>query len=310
MANIKPLPDDLQEIAIRELGEVPTRIPEDLDNLKKWIEQQPHLKACTDDQFLIQFLRYSKYSLEKAKRKIDLFYTLKTKYPDLFVTYDVDDSLFRKKHNTKSCVLLPTPLNDNGPRIIYLHANYGPDDFTASVISRYMFTLLETALLNDPYACIHGFIFFVDNSKALVTHFTNMVTPSLISKIYTFLAKAFPIQIKRVYFYNISPMVEKLARVMLPYVPEKSRSWIVLVGSNIEDLNNYIPQKYLPQDCGGENGSVENLCHDYNKILDYYREYFRRSSQYGTDEHLRCTEICENIEEFGADGSFRKINID
>lgn len=99
MANIKPLPQDLQEIAKKELNEVPERVPNDLQTLKLWLEQQPHLKVRLEDQFLIQFLRNCKYNLELAKKKIELFYAIKTKFPEFSNVTDVNDTSFRKVHN-------------------------------------------------------------------------------------------------------------------------------------------------------------------------------------------------------------------
>lgn len=96
MAQIKPLSPELQKVAIEELGEVPSRIQDDLQALKSWIDQQPHLKARTDDQFLIQFLRGCKYSLERAKSKLDLYFALKSKYPELMNVIDVNEPKFRE----------------------------------------------------------------------------------------------------------------------------------------------------------------------------------------------------------------------
>lgn len=95
MAQIKPLTPELQKIAETELGEIPARVNSDLQALKEWLERQPHLKARTDDQFLIQFLRGCKYSLEKAKEKLDCLYTLKTKFPEEFNVEDVTNKRFR-----------------------------------------------------------------------------------------------------------------------------------------------------------------------------------------------------------------------
>lgn len=99
MAQIKPLSEELQKIAIEDLHEVPSRIPEDLQALKTWIAQQPHLRVRTEDQFLIQFLRGCKYSLERAKEKLDLYYSLKTKYPTMFAPTDVDEPRFKEIHD-------------------------------------------------------------------------------------------------------------------------------------------------------------------------------------------------------------------
>lgn len=94
MPDLRPLPEDLQKIACEELNEVPERIEQDLQDFRQWIEKQPHLRARTDDQFLISFLRGCKYSMEKAKSKIDKYYTLRTKYPDFYTIQNIDDPKF------------------------------------------------------------------------------------------------------------------------------------------------------------------------------------------------------------------------
>ena len=81
---IRPLNAALQAIAIAELNEEPARIASDILCLRLWIRQQPHLRARTNDQFLLAFLRGSKYSLERAKQKIDRYYSLKTTIPEIF----------------------------------------------------------------------------------------------------------------------------------------------------------------------------------------------------------------------------------
>lgn len=87
---IRPLSANLQRIAIEELNEVPERLGADIETLRTWLKQQPHLRARIDDQFLVAFLRGCKFSLEKAKSKLDKFYTLRTRYPDFYTIRDVD----------------------------------------------------------------------------------------------------------------------------------------------------------------------------------------------------------------------------
>lgn len=96
--NIREISVELQEAAKRKLNEVPERIEADLQALKTWIDQLPHLNPRTDDQFLVAFLRGCKYSLEKTKAKLDKYYTLRTKYPELFNVTDVNDAKFREIH--------------------------------------------------------------------------------------------------------------------------------------------------------------------------------------------------------------------
>lgn len=88
MPEVRTLPIELAELAVKELNEKPERICSDIDALRNWLNQSPHLKSRTDDQFLIAFLRGCKFSLEKAKVKLDLFYTVRTHAPELIRNRD------------------------------------------------------------------------------------------------------------------------------------------------------------------------------------------------------------------------------
>ena len=93
--DIRPLNPSLQEVAQKELNEDPERMLEALEAFRDWIKKSPHLKARMDDQFLIVFLRGCYYSLEKAKKKLDMFYTLRTHIPELMLDRDPLDQKLR-----------------------------------------------------------------------------------------------------------------------------------------------------------------------------------------------------------------------
>lgn len=93
MVNIRELSPELQKKAQDELNEVPSRIEEDIEALRTWISKQPHLRTRTDDQYLVTFLRGSKYSLERAKEKIDLLRTVKTLMPEMFIGRDPTEQI-------------------------------------------------------------------------------------------------------------------------------------------------------------------------------------------------------------------------
>lgn len=86
--NIREISPALQKIAKEQLFEEPSQIPEMLAQFREWIRKSPHLRSRTDDQFLLSFLRSSKYSLERAKQKLDMFYTLRTHTPEMMSDRD------------------------------------------------------------------------------------------------------------------------------------------------------------------------------------------------------------------------------
>lgn len=88
MAKIRKLSIELSKVAENELNEEPARLQKDIDALKAWIKQTPHLKSRDDDQFLVAFLRGCKFSIEKAKVKLDLFYTVRQLTPEVMSDRD------------------------------------------------------------------------------------------------------------------------------------------------------------------------------------------------------------------------------
>lgn len=111
MEKIRSISKDLQIKATRDLNENPKTIRSEISALKKWISETPHLKARTDDQFLLTFLRGSKHNLEKAKAKIEMFYTCRTAMPEIMSNRDPLDPHLRKI--IRLGVGLPLPLTES-----------------------------------------------------------------------------------------------------------------------------------------------------------------------------------------------------
>lgn len=120
MANIRTLSQSLQRKVVEEMNEVPANIDRDLDELRRWIQHVPHLRARLDDQFLITFLRSSKYNIERAMRKVEMFYTCRTSLPELMMNRDPLDP--RILEIIRLGIGLPLPLTDrpDSPRVILI----------------------------------------------------------------------------------------------------------------------------------------------------------------------------------------------
>jgi hypothetical protein len=82
--SIRKMRPDLEERAKKELNEDPNRREADLQALREWLKKQPHILVNPDDQTLITFLRGCKFSLERTKEKLDMYYTVRTNVPEFF----------------------------------------------------------------------------------------------------------------------------------------------------------------------------------------------------------------------------------
>lgn len=81
---VRPLNTVLKLKAQEELNETTDRIQQDLQIIRDWLQKTNHMKCREDDQFLIAFLRGSKYNFDKVKKKIDLYYKRKIVAPEIF----------------------------------------------------------------------------------------------------------------------------------------------------------------------------------------------------------------------------------
>lgn len=94
MLDIRPIAPELALIAKNECFENPDRIEEDVKALRTWLEKSPYLKVSISDQGLVSLLRSCKYSLERAKKKIDVGMTVRTLMPELFTKlYPITDEI-------------------------------------------------------------------------------------------------------------------------------------------------------------------------------------------------------------------------
>ncbi|KAI8039093.1 alpha-tocopherol transfer protein-like [Drosophila gunungcola] len=307
---IRPLTPELQKVAIEQLKEDPARLEADLLAFRTWIEQQPHLNPRTEDQYLVAFLRGCKYSLERAKSKIDQFYTLKTKYPEYFRVNSTTEGKFREIHRTGAIIYLPTPLYENGPRIGIWRMGLVPvEKYNMLECMQVAQAIQEIAILEDDYANINGIVFIMDMKGATAGHLFQM-TPSMAKKFTVFSEEALPLRLKAQHFINTIAGFEQMFNMFKPMMSKKMQSRLFVHGNKMDLLTEQIPLKYLPAEYGGENGSVPEIVAAWEKKLDEYSGFFKDSVNYGTDESLRPGKPIDFEGLFGIEGSFRKLNVD
>lgn len=77
-----------------------------------------------------------------------------------------------------------------------------------------------------------------------------------------------------------------------------------------ESLYKEIPQKLLPVEYGGENGTIDDIVKSWEKKIVDNRDYLIEETTFGTDESKRQTPLKQHEALFGAEGSFRKLDVD
>ncbi|XP_068086825.1 retinol-binding protein pinta isoform X1 [Anabrus simplex] len=272
MPNLRPLSPELQEIAKKELGEDPNRVERDLESIKEWLKKQPHLKTRTDDQFLIAFLRGCKFSLERTKEKLDMFYTMRTALPEYFSKRDPMDPEMQEV--LKLGLIVPLPgLDDQGRRVLVNRVGGAdPDKISIQTVMKANYLLWDIMMLEDDVGMVKGYVGLADLKGATVAHAMQM-TPSIMKKTMTC-------------FY------------------------VHFHGDNMESVYQHIPKSVLPKDYGGDGPSVEELTAEWKKKIESYRDYFLEDSKYCSNEKKRPGKPKSSEDLFGLEGSFRQLTFD
>ncbi|XP_067015371.2 retinol-binding protein pinta isoform X2 [Anabrus simplex] len=309
MPNLRPLSPELQEIAKKELGEDPNRVERDLESIKEWLKKQPHLKTRTDDQFLIAFLRGCKFSLERTKEKLDMFYTMRTALPEYFSKRDPMDPEMQEV--LKLGLIVPLPgLDDQGRRVLVNRVGGAdPDKISIQTVMKANYLLWDIMMLEDDVGMVKGYVGLADLKGATVAHAMQM-TPSIMKKTMTCFYEAYPIRVKGWHYIHVHPIFDKLFLFASQFVKEKIIRRVHFHGDNMESVYQHIPKSVLPKDYGGDGPSVEELTAEWKKKIESYRDYFLEDSKYCSNEKKRPGKPKSSEDLFGLEGSFRQLTFD
>lgn len=224
MANIRPLDPLLQKKAIEELNEEPERIPKDLEDFREWIKKSPHIKSRDhDDQFLVNFLRGCKYSLEKAKQKYDLFHTLKTHVPELTRNRDPMDDKVLEIIRLGIGLPLPNLETPDGPRYFLIRTGcYDASKYKVEDIIKISTMIGELMMRDDDNFAIAGQIGILDFSGCSMSHFLQF-NPTFIKKMTMLQQDAMPVRQKASHFVNMPSIALTVFGIFQSFTNEKNK---------------------------------------------------------------------------------------
>ncbi|XP_021919716.1 uncharacterized protein LOC110829859 [Zootermopsis nevadensis] len=282
------------------------RIKEAVKLLKKWLELQPHLPNDYDETRMETLFFRCKASIEKCKQTIDLYYSLRTAIPEIYCNRDPSNPWF--KLATSVCCFIPLEqLTENYDRVTIIKCLDGdPSNHHPYDMLKLLFMIVEVRTIED-YNMAD--IFIIDMDNITVSHVVKYTLPVL-KKIEVSAMRGFKGRLKGLHLINAPPVVDSAVNAFKSILKPQMAERVHVHRKGSDKLLDYVSPKILPEEYGGEAGSLHDLWTMWKQKLGNYREWFLEQENVKVDESKRPGESFNTSDLFGFEGSFRQLNVD
>lgn len=125
-------------------------------------------------------------------------------------------------------LLLPKPLNENGPRIMLIRPGaFSTAKFSFADVMCVANAMQEVTMREDDYAVINGTIEVLDLSNISSSHMFQM-TPQIMKKMSVFAEEAVPLRQKASHFINMPLGSDRILNMLKPVMPIKQQQRVSL----------------------------------------------------------------------------------
>ncbi|KZC12772.1 Alpha-tocopherol transfer protein-like [Dufourea novaeangliae] len=290
-----------------ELKKNPEIKMSDIEMLREWCEKQQHLPKISD-MLLILFLHSNYYSIEAAKNTAENFFTIRSHVPEFFSNRDpLGSKDLRQAFNVVAATKLPH-LSKQGYKILFGKlVDPDPSHYSFEDVTKYFFMMSDLVGLES--GTCDGYIFIGDSSNVSLGH-VGRISPMGMKKLVMYVQEAIPVRLKEIHFINTPAVMDVIMNMAKPFMKKELWSMIHL-HSSLKSLKEFISPDLLPNEVGGKGESLSKIHKEQIQQLDDKREWFIEEEKLGrVDESQRIGKSKTANDLFGADGTFKKLEID
>uniref|UniRef100_A0A224XKI2 Putative phosphatidylinositol transfer protein sec14 n=1 Tax=Panstrongylus lignarius TaxID=156445 RepID=A0A224XKI2_9HEMI len=303
--------EEQKDAVLAEVGYTRKQLDSDLEHMKNWLKIQHHLppsRLTESDSFLTMFLTGCKGSLEKAKRKIDAYYTFRS-HSELFDSRDPLDPGYVKISELIYFTILPALSKEKSMIFVYGGVTYADQEgFDFLYYLRLFLSASEVWLREVGYSA--RVYVLADFERATVNPHLLMVKPLLVKDFIYYALEALPHRYVKVSFINTPPFIATFFNhAVIPFVSKKIKERIHVTANGIEEIIQDFDKTSLPTDCGGD-----FPLYQMNEM--WRAEEIKRRDWFVNELSERCDESKRIIPQdptnpyFGVPGSLKKLVVD
>ncbi|KAG5894740.1 hypothetical protein JTB14_006159 [Gonioctena quinquepunctata] len=273
------------------------------EQLREWSIKSPLPVEHITNNALKSALLNCKMSPEKVKKTLEGYFRIRTILSDFFDRFlpNTEDYLLSK--SLAKCAVMPKLAPDLCRITIFRM-----DDPNGKATDGLEYVLvaimgIELRIRSDDFFYSNILVIDFQNfDLQTLMKFTPTVNQKLVN-----LMLAINLRLKNIHLVNLPPVLDRLMILMKLVLPTKFFNK-VCTHADYESLYEYIPKEYLPTNYNGTEPSIEQIHDDWCKELENREEDFKKLLSAKCHD-LVGRRIAHN-QQFGVEGSFRKLTLD
>ncbi|XP_065086053.1 alpha-tocopherol transfer protein-like [Ochlerotatus camptorhynchus] len=322
MLSLRPTSADLAEVAKNELSEDPRQLESHLGVIRNWLKERNNLHGLLGDQILLSFLRGCKFSLEKVKEKLTLFYWIRTMLPEVIQNRDPCDKHVLEVIRLGVGIPLPKTVKPTDPKIFVIRvAQFDLSKIIFADVIKVGTLINDVLMRDDDQMVICGMALIIDLVGVTASHLFQF-NFQFLKQVAILYQDASPLRMQGIHTLNPPPGMQSVLNMFNNLLSSKNKDKRIYAhGSSLESLHEHFPKSILPEEYGGTLGPIQNIMDQWETKLKENRGYL-----------LEMADLCDNQAKqgsmssapqsptvlsptskqafFGLDGSFRRLELD
>lgn len=260
----------------KAIGETTESRIKGLQYLKMRLLKIEHLRPRLDDDFLLRFLRVSKFDSQRAFERVQKFYSVRRKYSNIFK--DFYPSAQETSLRTHHLLVSPHRAQDHSIVLVNKRGLYDPSTMIYDHIFLIDCLVLE-CVMDNPITQVCGVNVIIDMKGYSFQHFIQD-TPGRVRLALETFQNTIPLRYKSIFIVNAPQIFTIIYNLCYPFLSAKIKKRIHLCyGSDWKNLHSVLPPEILPAEYGGmiPHSNLIDLTEEVIK----WEPYFKEQLQYG-----------------------------
>ncbi|XP_076630030.1 retinol-binding protein pinta [Colletes latitarsis] len=253
--------------------------PAKIAELREYIMENDDLRAPIDDFSILRFLRASKFNVEKAKCRLRNYYKQRSNLPEWYSNRD--PFLPQLQELFDIGVFVPLRKLDNEGRMVVIvrAAAHTPAKHKMADMLKASLMVLDLALRDHESVTIHGITAILDIAGMSYEHVLQL-PPSVIKNLVHAWQGCYPVRIYSLDFINAHRLINTVLNIFRRFMNAKLKQRVHIHARGKLKLYETLPIDILPEEYGGTNGTVKELCEYWKQAVEENREWFAKEEKY------------------------------